>query len=94
VKGSYPIAGFTWLDMYQCYQPHANGNNPLVWFSTWLNYVYGSPNAADILHENGFAEVPGVWITEIYNLLNDNNFGPRYTSDPAAVNCAGKVGAY
>jgi phosphate transport system substrate-binding protein len=94
VKGSYPVAGFTWVDMYQCYQPHSNGNNPLVWFSTWLNYLYGSPNAAAILHDNGFAEVPGVWVQEIYQLLNDNNFGPRYTSDSAAVNCVGKTGAY
>jgi phosphate transport system substrate-binding protein len=95
VKGSYPIAGFTWIEMYQCYQPHtANGNNPLIWFTTWLNYVYGSPNAHDIMHDNGFSEIPYLWNNEVYNLLNDNNYGPRYVSDSTAVNCAGKVGAY
>lgn len=94
VKGSYPIAGFTWINMYQCYQPHANGNNPLVWFQTWLNYLYGSSNAEAILQENGFAKAPNLWINEVYALFNDAANGPRYTSDASATNCVGKVGAY
>jgi phosphate transport system substrate-binding protein len=90
LKGSYPIAGFSWINMYQCYQVHA-GNNPLVWLQTWMNYLYGSSNAYDILHENGFAEVPYRWNVEVYTLLGDANYGPRYTGSGG---CVGKPGAY
>jgi hypothetical protein len=89
VKGAYPISGFTWLEMYQCYAAHpTTGANPLAWFKTWLDYLYGSQNAHDILHDNGFAEAPYLWTNEIYNLLNDTTYGPNQSG------CTGKVGAY
>jgi phosphate transport system substrate-binding protein len=91
LPGSYPIVGFTWINMYQCYQPHANGNNGYVWFMTFLNYLYGSPNATQIIHDNGFGAVPGQWIQESYALLTDPNFGPQMSG---AGGCVGKVGAY
>jgi ABC-type phosphate transport system substrate-binding protein len=87
VAGSYPISGFTWLEMYQCYQSHSNGNNAFLWFKTWLDYVYGT-GATPIMNDNGFAQVPGVWIAEIYTLLNDSTNGPNGSG------CTGKVGAY
>lgn len=88
---SYPISGFTWLLMYQCYQQHANGLNAYNWVTTWLNYVYGSPNAFQILHDNGFAELPAAWNQEAYTLLTDATYGPKFTGSGG---CAGKVGAY
>lgn len=91
VKGSYPIAGFTWIEMYQCYQVHSNGNNPSAWLLTWINYLYGSPNAHQILNDNGFAQVPFLWSNEIFNLLTDATYGPQTTGSGG---CAGKVGAY
>lgn len=91
LPGAYPIAGFTWLGMYQCYQAHSNGNNGFIWFRTWLDYLYGSPNAHQILHDNGFAELPGNWTVEVYTLLTDPTYGPQVTGSGA---CAGKVGAY
>ena len=95
LPGAYPIAGFTWIEMYQCYQPHANGNDPLAWLRDWLtSYLYAGGTAHAILHRDGYAEVPDPWLAEIKALLNDNNYGPRYINDLAAVNCAGKVGAY
>ncbi|HXH45170.1 MAG TPA: substrate-binding domain-containing protein [Bradyrhizobium sp.] len=87
VAGSYPISGFSWIFMYQCYQTHANGNNAFLWFKTWLDFVYGT-SAASIFNENGFAQVPAVWQNEIYTLLNDPTNGPNGSG------CAGKVGAY
>jgi phosphate transport system substrate-binding protein len=88
VAGSYPIAGFSWLEMYQCYQTHGNGNNALLWFKTFLDYLYGS-GANDILAlDNGFAQVPPVWQGEIYALLNDSTNGVQGSG------CTGKVGAY
>jgi phosphate transport system substrate-binding protein len=76
VPGAYPIAGFTWIEMYQCYANHANGNNGFIWFRTWLDYIYSSDNAHQILRDNGFAEIPGSWANEIYALLTDPAYGP------------------
>jgi ABC-type phosphate transport system substrate-binding protein len=89
--GAYPISGFSWLDMYQCYQPHSNGNNPFVWLRLFLDYLYASNDAHNILNDDGFAPVPGPWLTEIYTLLNDPINGPNITGSGG---CAGKVGAY
>jgi ABC-type phosphate transport system substrate-binding protein len=90
VPGAYPIAGFTWLDMYQCYKPHANGNNAFLWFRIWLDYLYGSPDAHNILTSNGFAPVPAAWLNEIYAVLSDSTNGPNYAGSGG---CVGKVGA-
>jgi phosphate transport system substrate-binding protein len=91
VPGSYPIAGFTWVAMYQCYQNHVNGNNPFIWLRTWLDFLYNSQDAHNILHDSGFAEVPGAWTTEIYTLLNDPANGQNQNGNGA---CATIAGAY
>jgi phosphate transport system substrate-binding protein len=84
VQGSYPISGFTWFEMYQCYQPHANGNNALRWLLTSLNFVYGSSSTAfPIMNANGFANVPGNWVTEIYTLINNSTYGVNYAGTGA-----------
>jgi ABC-type phosphate transport system substrate-binding protein len=79
IPGSYPIAGFTWFEMYQCYKIHQNDNNALRWFLTSLNFLYGSSGTAyPILNANAFANVPGKWLTEVYALLNSPTYGPNY----------------
>lgn len=89
VAGAYPIAGFTWIEMYQCYQTHANGNNAYGLFRNWLDYLYtDTVDAQPILNDQGFDQVPAVWQTEIYNLINDPVNGPQGSG------CAGKPGAY
>jgi phosphate transport system substrate-binding protein len=87
---SYPISGFTWLLMYQCYQPHANGNNAFNWFRTWIDFLYGSTTATNIINANGFAATPGPWVTQVYTLLTGAN-GPQFTGSGT---CSGKTGAY
>ncbi|WP_375314042.1 substrate-binding domain-containing protein [Bradyrhizobium sp. A5] len=87
VAGAYPIAGFSWIEMYQCYQTHSNTNNAYTWFKTWIDFVYGT-GATGIFNENGFAQVPAVWQNEIYALFNDPANGPQGSG------CSGKVGAY
>jgi phosphate transport system substrate-binding protein len=89
VPGAYPIAGFTWVEMYQCYAVHANGNNGFIWFRTWLDYLYGSDNAHQILRDNGFAEVPGSWTNEIYALLTDPVNGPAQHGNGGCTTIAG-----
>ena len=87
VEGSYPISGFTWIEMYQCYQAHANGNNAIGWFKNFLDYLYGT-SSIPILNGNNFDQVPGLWIQQAYTLLNDPTNGLQ------ASTCSGKVGAY
>jgi phosphate transport system substrate-binding protein len=89
VPGAYPIVGFTWIEMYQCYANHTNGNNPFIWFRTWLDYFYGSQNAHDILHDNGFAELPGPWSVETFTLLTDSNNGPNQHGNGGCTTIAG-----
>jgi phosphate transport system substrate-binding protein len=92
LPGSYPIAGFTWLEMYQCYQPHANGINSLTWVRTFLNYLYGSTDSHNILNANGFAPLPYAWLVQVSNLLTDTAHAPNFVAD--STGCTGKVGAY
>jgi phosphate transport system substrate-binding protein len=91
LAGSYPISGFTWMLMYQCYQPHGNGNNAFLWVRIFLDYLYGSPDAHNILAANGFAPVPGNWLTQVYTLITDPNLGPNTAGNGG---CVGKAGAY
>jgi phosphate transport system substrate-binding protein len=92
LPGSYAIAGFTWLEMYQCYQPHANGINSLTWFRTFINYLYGSTDAHNILNGNGFASIPFPWLQQVSTLLTDPVHGPNFVA--SSTGCTGKVGAY
>ncbi|WP_368860668.1 substrate-binding domain-containing protein [Bradyrhizobium sp. Arg816] len=87
-QGAYPIAGFSWVEMYQCYQTHANGNNAFLWFKMWLDYLYGTDAVPIMRLDDKVAEVPPVWRNEIDMLLNDPVYGPNGSA------CAGKVGAY
>ncbi|MBR0858759.1 substrate-binding domain-containing protein [Bradyrhizobium liaoningense] len=98
VAGAYPISGFSWIEMYQCYRnhntydgPRANGipvdNNAFLWLKIWLDFLYGT-GSTGILNDTGFAQIPGVWQSEIYSLLNDPVNGPQGSG------CSGKVGAY
>lgn len=92
LPGSYAISGFTWLDMYQCYQPHANGINALTWFRTWMNYLYGSNDAHNMLTANGFTPIPYPWLLQVSNLLTDSVHGPNFVA--SSTGCTGKAGAY
>lgn len=87
VASAYPIAGFSWIEMYQCYQTHANANNAYIWFKTFLDYLYGT-GSIPILNANGFGQVPQPWLVQTYTLLNDTTNGPNGSG------CTGKVGAY
>jgi phosphate transport system substrate-binding protein len=92
LPGSYPIAGFTWLEMYQCYQPHANGINALTWFRIFINYLYGGTDAHNMLNVNGFGSIPFPWLQQASNLLSDPVHGPNFVA--SSTGCTGKVGAY
>ena len=93
VPGSYPISGFTWFEMYQCYQPHANGNNASRWYLISLDFIYGSSSTAfPIMNANGFAQVPGKWALQTFDLLNDFTTGVNYAGTGACASIT--QGAY
>jgi hypothetical protein len=90
VSDAYPIAGFTWMEAYQCYN---SGVNMPVQLSGVLFSIYGAPYVGQIINSNGFITPPYVWLAEIYQLLGDDNLRPRNTWDSGTHACTGKVGA-
>ncbi len=92
LPNAYPITGFTFAFMYQCYKAHANTNNSFFWYKTWLDFIYGT-DVIPILNNNGTASVPAVWQNEIFSLFNDPVNGLAYNG-AGGSGCAGKVGAY
>jgi phosphate transport system substrate-binding protein len=78
LPNSYPIAGFTWLDFYQCY-----ASADLASIQTYLTYHYGNYGtgigAEVILNGNGFAAIPANWLNAVNTLTQ--------TSTSAMGNC-------
>jgi ABC-type phosphate transport system substrate-binding protein len=50
---SYPIAGFTWIDMYQCYNPSRSGGGTLTNLENYLGFHYYDTHAAQIINSAG-----------------------------------------
>lgn len=94
---AYPLAGFTWLELYQCYNSQANVPQQLASFLYGLYVGTGSAptkGVQAVIESNGFAQVPDIWQSEVYKLLNDPTLAPTNTWDTTPGNvCAGKVGA-
>jgi hypothetical protein len=86
---AYPIAGFSWLEMYQCYN---SGVNVPVQLTGFLYSLYAGGNLGTIINSNGFSTVPFVWLSEVYKLLDDPALQPGNTTDPSSP-CSGKLGA-
>jgi ABC-type phosphate transport system substrate-binding protein len=86
---AYPIAGFSWLEMYQCYY---SGVNVPVQLTGFLYSLYAGGNLGAIINSNGFSTVPFVWLSEVYKLLDDPALQPGNTTDPSSP-CSGKLGA-
>jgi len=80
--GAYPIAGFSFIDLYSCYSKASDvaalvGTTGKVGYLTWY-YGASSVNGgvpANVLATDGFAPVPAVWATAINKLLTDANLG-------------------
>ncbi|TKW77262.1 MAG: phosphatase [Bradyrhizobium icense] len=88
LKDAYPIAGFTMLNLYQCYSSQAVYDGLLA----YANFHFGSSVAKDILHSKQFSEVPGVWYDEIVKLLNPDDPVTGLNKGGTGA-CAGKSGA-
>lgn len=96
-QAAYPLAGFTWLELYQCYNSQANIPAQLSGFLFGLYSSTGSvpaPGLQAVIESNGFAQVPDVWQAEVIKLLGDPTLAPGNTWDTTPGNpCASKVGA-
>src|SRR5262249_27423586 len=90
-QDAYPIAGFTWIDLYTCYNSPVNMSQRVK--SILYTLYAGGPYEA-ILNDNQFAMVPAVWMNEVYLLLGDVNLAPGNVSGSGAnPTCSGKAGA-
>jgi len=89
---AYPLSGFSWLDLYQCYAP-AGGAGPVLLDAGagngYLFFHYGA-QSAPMMAARGFAQVPAEWITWVGALLTNPGIGTPI-GDPTV--CAGKPGA-
>jgi ABC-type phosphate transport system substrate-binding protein len=89
---AYPLSGFSWLDLYQCYAP-ASGAGPAILDNAagngYLFFHYGPP-AAPMMAARGFAQVPQEWVIWIGALVSNPTIGTPL-HDPAV--CASKPGA-
>ena len=74
LAGSYPISGFTWFDMYQCYKAA-----DLTAIQAYVTYHYSDAGAQSILNANGFAVIPSNWLSAVSTLL--------FSSASAMGNC-------
>jgi ABC-type phosphate transport system substrate-binding protein len=83
--GAYPLVGFTWHDIYQCYA--SGGNNYPVWLSTYFSGLYGATSIGNIINANGFVRPPQVWQVQIYSLLNNPALAPNL-SGAGGTGCA------
>ncbi len=92
-QNAYPIAGFTWLDMYQCYNQSTAAGNVLGTIEGYLQFFYGGYNqgvAAGILNSNGFAVIPPQWSDALTSLVATSS--ARLGAGGTGV-CAGIPGA-
>ncbi|NJL08577.1 MAG: phosphatase [Methylacidiphilales bacterium] len=80
--GSYPIAGFSFINTYQCYAD----TNVATWLKNLLQWTWGDAVSAQIIEDNGFAVPPNNWLLEVQKLV----FGADGIN---GANCAGKPGA-
>jgi phosphate transport system substrate-binding protein len=84
--GSYPISGFSWFMLYQCYAS-ANVASVIPQYLTWH---YSNALAASILGDNGMAVPPAAWVNQIQTLMTSTSpFG--HNGDGGV--CTAKPGA-
>ncbi|KAA5603697.1 substrate-binding domain-containing protein [Blastochloris sulfoviridis] len=85
LSGAYPLVGFSFFDLYQCY---ASATNASV-IKQYLQWHYSSGAASAVIQANGFALPPQNWLMEIQALA----FGADGINVGGSGNCAGKPGA-
>jgi ABC-type phosphate transport system substrate-binding protein len=88
---SYPIVGFTWFDLYQCYDPTRAGGGTFTNLQNYLAFHYYDPHAPAIIVSAGFAPIPDVWRDEIAPLLTSGPSQMGLGGDPS-VGCGLKSG--
>jgi ABC-type phosphate transport system substrate-binding protein len=90
---SYPIAGFTWIDMYQCYAPTRSGGGTLSNFLNYLGFHYYDEHASQIIAANGFAAIPQAWRDQLVPLMTGGPSAVGSGGDPSVPGCATRSGA-
>lgn len=86
---AYPLAGFTWMNLYQCYEPT---NGALIGLTNYLQWHFTSPEAQAILNANGFAPIPLPWFNNaaVLAVVSDSRLGyPQITPQCLTQNLPG-----
>jgi phosphate transport system substrate-binding protein len=84
---TYPLAGITWLDFYQCYSPASGWANLVIPYLLWH---YTDPTPAAVIQANGFAPIPSSWFFAIEYLVSGSS--SRFGTGGTGV-CTGIPGA-
>lgn len=93
---SYPIAGFTWLDFYQCYSQTRDSGLGLGTYQNMMNYItfhYYDSHATAILNSQGFSSIPNAWRDPIIPLVTGGPSMMGNAGDPGNTFCKSKQGA-
>lgn len=93
---SYPIAGFTWLDFYQCYSQTRDQGLGLGTYNNMFNYIgfhYYDTNAAKILNSQGFSTIPNSWRDPIIPLITGGPSMMGNAGDSSNPVCSTRQGA-
>lgn len=99
--GAYPIGGFTFADIYTCYasasdvdairSTTAGSLGFWRWYFGSATENLGKPKAA--LNANGFAAVPGSWVSAAKKLISTDAKTKISTPGTTKTGCAGLAGA-
>lgn len=85
LPGAYPIAGFSFINVYQCYADA----NVASFVPEVLRWLYADGISANIIQAAGFAVPPSNWLQEIQKLV----WGANGVGQAGVGACAGKSGA-
>jgi len=76
-KTAYPIIGFTWLDVYQCYNKQKEANAMKGFIDWYATVSTTGPTAADgILQQQGEAQLNNKWKTAVRHIATHIVKGP------------------
>jgi len=85
--GTYPIAGFTWLDFYQCYS-----SSTLSVLLNYLQFHYTNSTAQTVLGQAGFAPIPGSWFNQLGQLVVTSSSQMKTGPSVTPTACTGNAG--
>jgi phosphate transport system substrate-binding protein len=85
--GTYPIAGYTWLEYYECYS-----NPTLTNLQTYLQFHYTNATAHTVINNAGFGNVTGAWFNQLAQLIVSSASQIKVGPSTVGTTCTGNAG--